>query len=338
MLTTAFSHRTLFTTVLPLIRKFALSGSLIFVCLFSLFSNDLARASGAPEPLTLVRVGYQKYGTLNVIKAQGLFDQDLGKRGIKVQWILFAAGPQLMEGLNAGSVDIGHSGEAPPIFAQAGGVSLVYIGNQPPYPAGEAILVPKDSPIKSVADLKGKRVAFNKGSNVHFMLVKALEQAGVKYSEIQTAFLPPSDARAAFDGGKVDAWAIWDPFLTVAQVATQARVLTDAEGLAANREFFFATRKFAETHPEILKALYEAIDHASEWAKAKPDEVATYLAKEIGADAKTLEIITRRQPWGFKLIDASVLADQQKIADLFFDLHLIPHAIDVNEAVVTKTQ
>jgi sulfonate transport system substrate-binding protein len=287
--------------------------------------------------LSLVRIGYQKYGSLNVVKAQGTFDQELAQRGIKVQWTQFPAGPQLLEGVNVGSIDIGHSGEAPPIFAQAAGTPFVYIGSQPPYPVGEAIIVPKNSPIKSVADLKGKRIALNKGSNVHYLLVQALEKAGLKYHEIQLAFLPPADARAAFDGGKIDAWAIWDPFLTVAQAATEARVLTDGEGLVANREFFFATRKFAETHPEIIQELKLAIDRAATWTKEKPAEVAAYLSRDIGVDPQLLEVITRRQPLGFQPIDAAVLADQQRIADTFFHLGLIPKQIDVNEAVAKNT-
>jgi sulfonate transport system substrate-binding protein len=304
----------------------------------------LATNSPAAEndALSLVRIGYQKYGSLNVVKAQGTFDRELAQRGIKIQWTQFPAGPQLLEGMNVGSIDIGHSGEAPPIFAQAAGTPFVYLGSQPPYPVGEAIPVPKSSPIKILADLKGKRIALNRGANVHYLLLKVLEKAGLKYQDIQTAFLPPADARAAFEGGKVDAWAIWDPYLTVAQAATEARVLTDGEGLVANREFFFASRKFAEAHPEIIQALTSALDRAATWAKEKPAEVAAYLARDVGVDEKLLEVITRRQPWGFHPIDAAVLADQQGIADAFFQLGLIPKKIDVTEATaknaVAKTE
>jgi sulfonate transport system substrate-binding protein len=321
------------------------AGNTLWVRMFFAFFLNAACAIFLPENapaaqgdvLTLVRIGYQKYGSLNVVKAQGTFEQKLAQGGIKIQWIQFQAGPQLLEGMNVGSIDIGHSGEAPPIFAQAAGTPFVYIGSQPPYPVGEAILVPKNSPIKTVADLKGKKIALNKGSNVHYLLVKALEKAGLKYQDIQPAFLPPPDARAAFDGGKIDAWAIWDPFLTVAQAAREARVLTDGEGIVANREFFFATRKFAETHPEIIQALNDAIDRAAAWTKEKPAEVAVYLSRDVGVDPHLLEMITRRQPWGFRPIDSAVLADQQSIADTFFQLGLIPKQIEVTEAVAKNT-
>ena len=129
---------------------------------------------------------------------------------------------------------MGNTGEAPPIFAQAANPSLVYLGNQPPYPEGEALLLPKWSSISSVAGLKGKTVVLNKGANVHYFLVKALEKAGLRYTDVQTAFLPPPEARAAFESGRVDAWAIWDPFLTAAELGTGAKVLTSAKDLAAN--------------------------------------------------------------------------------------------------------
>jgi len=152
----------------------ALRGQRIFALILpTLIALCFAQASPAAEAdaLTLVRIGYQKYGSLNVVKAEGTFDQEMAQRGIKVRWTQFPAGPQLLEGVNVGSIDIGHSGEAPPIFAEAAGTPFVYIGSQPPYPVGEAILVPKDSPIRTVADLKGKKIALNKGSNVHYLLL-----------------------------------------------------------------------------------------------------------------------------------------------------------------------
>ncbi len=294
------------------------------------------KAEGGNEELKTVRVGYQKYGSLNVIKTQGAFDRLLAAKGIQAEWFLFPAGPQLLEALNAGSIDLGHTGEAPPIFAQAAGVPLVYIGNEPPYPAGEAIVVPKDSNIRSVADLKGKKVALNKGSNVHYLLLKAVEQAGLKYQDIHPVYLPPADARAAFEGGSVDAWAIWDPYLTAAQAAIGARVLVDGSNLVANREFFLGSRKFVEAHPDVIEVLKETVDEASRWSKERPQEVAQFLSPQVGIDAKILVTIVRRQPSGFEPIDASVISDQQRIADAFFQLNLIPKAVVVREAVMRQ--
>jgi sulfonate transport system substrate-binding protein len=298
--------------------------------LFMLFAG---RAS-ANDPGT-IRIGYQKYGTFNAIRAHGDLDKALSQHGKKVQWLLFSAGPQLLEALNAGSIEVGNTGEAPPIFAQAANPSLVYLGNQPPFPEGEALLVPKSSSVSSVAALKGKKVVLNKGSNVHYFLVKALERAGLRYTDVQTAFLPPPEARAAFESGRVDAWAIWDPFLTAAEQGTGAKVLTTAKDLAPNREFFLSTRGFIEKNPDFLPALVAAVNGAAQWVAEKPSEVAAYLAKEVGMDAQVLESILRREPWGFRPVDAAVVADQQAIADLFFSLKLIPKPVRVADAVLS---
>jgi sulfonate transport system substrate-binding protein len=300
---------------------------------FVLWLTLLALQARASDP-ALIRIGYQKYGTLNIVRARGDLDKALHQQGKKVQWLLFSAGPQLLEALNGGSIDVGNTGEAPPIFAQAANPSLVYLGNQPPFPEGEALLIPKSSSIHSVADLKGKTVVLNKGSNVHYFLVKALEKAGLKYSDVQTAFLPPPEGRAAFESGRVDAWAIWDPFLTAAEQSTGAHVLTTARDLAANREFFLSTRGFIEKNPDFLPALVTAVNSAGQWAAEKPSEVATYLAREVGMDPQVLEPIIRREPWGFRPVDAAVIADQQAIADLFFSLKLIPRTIKVSDAVM----
>jgi ABC-type nitrate/sulfonate/bicarbonate transport system substrate-binding protein len=171
-------------------------------------SAPLAMAQNADNVL---RIGYQKYGTLVLLKARGSLEKRLAPLHVEVKWTEFPAGPQLLEGLNVGSIDFGTVGEAPPIFAQAAGADLVYVGNEPEASTAEAIVVPKDSPIKTVAELKGKKVALNKGSNVHYLLVKLLEKAGVKYSDIDTIFLTPADGRAAFERGSVDAWVIWEP-------------------------------------------------------------------------------------------------------------------------------
>jgi sulfonate transport system substrate-binding protein len=306
---------------------------IFFPGFLALWMTLLVFSARASDP-TLVRIGYQKYGTLNVVRAHGDLDKALNQQGKKVQWSLFSAGPQLLEALNGGSIDVGNTGEAPPIFAQAANPSLVYLGKQPAYPEGEALLVPKSSSIHSVADLKGKTVVLNKGSNVHYFLIKALEKAGLKYTDVQTAFLPPPEGRAAFESGRVDAWAIWDPFLTAAQQSTGAKVLTTAKDLAANREFFLSTRAFTEKNPDFLPALVAAVNSAGQWANENPAAVAAYLAKEVGMEPQILEPIIRREPWGFRPIDAAVIADQQAVADLFFSLKLIPRPIKVSDAVL----
>jgi sulfonate transport system substrate-binding protein len=289
-----------------------------------------AQAQSKAEPL---RIGFQKYGTLTILKARGDLEKRLAPQGIEIRWVEFPAGPQLLEGLNVGSIDFGTVGEAPPIFAQAAGANLVYVANQPPAPAGEAIVVPKDSTIRSVAELKGRKVALNKGSNVHYLLVKALEKAGVKYGDVQVVFLPPADARAAFERGAVDAWVIWDPFLAAAEKQIGARVLADGKGLVSNHQFYLAARPYADKNPLVVQAIIEELARLDKWAEGNAKEVAAVLAPQIGLDAGITELAAQRFAYGIKPISAAVAAEQQKIADVFFELKLIPKAIRIADAL-----
>lgn len=286
---------------------------------------------GQPVEGQVIRIGYQKFGTLNILKARGNLEQRLKEQGLSVQWIQFPAGPQLLEALNTGSIDFGHTGEAPPIFAQAAGAPLVYVANGQPNPRAEAILVRQDAAIRTVADLKGRKIALNKGSNVHFFLVQALKDAGVKYEDVQTVFLPPADARAAFEQGTVDAWAIWDPFFTAAKRATNARVLRDAEGLAANREFYLAAKLFTEKYPDRVKTVLEETEKADAWAKANVTEAAALLSPQLGIEVPVLKEVLERRPSGIQPIQPEVVAYQQQVADTFLQLKLLPKPIQVKE-------
>ncbi|MDA5107976.1 sulfonate ABC transporter substrate-binding protein [Brevibacillus thermoruber] len=293
-------------------------------------------ATSAAEGQRVIRIGFQKYGTMNVLKAQGWLEKRLADAGVKVEWTEFPGGPQLLEALNVGSIDIGHTGEAPPIFAQAAGAPLVYLAHEPPSPQGEGILVPNGSPVKTVADLKGKKVALNKGSNVHYLLVKQLEAAGLQYKDVKTAFLPPADARAAFEQGSVDAWVVWDPFLAAAQTATNATLLADGRDVVSNHEFYLASRTFAESHPDIIDALLDELNKVDEWAKNNQDELAELLSAQLGIDVPSLKLASGRREYGVRPITDEVIAEQQRIADTFAKLGLIPQPIHVKDAVWKK--
>jgi sulfonate transport system substrate-binding protein len=281
----------------------------------------------------VVRIGFQKYGNLILLKGTGELEKKLAPLGFKVEWKEFPSGPPLLEALNAGSIDFGHTGESPPIFAQAAGIPFVYVAHEPAAPKGEAILVPKNSPIKTLADLKGKKIALNKGANVHYLLVKALEKAGVKYSEIETAFLAPADGRAAFERGAVDAWVIWDPFQAAAEVASGARTLADGTGIAPNYQFYLAGQKFISANPQVVDTVIGAIVDIDDWARGREKAVAEELSAGIGIPAPVLEIALRRQTYGIKPLDADVIAAQQSVADTFYALGLLPKPIVVSTIV-----
>jgi sulfonate transport system substrate-binding protein len=296
----------------------------------SLAAPGILRAARA-QAAKSIHIGYQKYGTLIVLKERGTLEKALAPKGVDVSWSLFAAGPPLLEAMNAGAIDFGTTGETPPIFAQAGHVDLVYLANDPPAPRGEAILVPPNSPIKTVAALKGRKVAVTKGSNAHYLLVAALLQAGLTVSDITFVFLAPPDGRAAFQFGSVDAWAIWDPFFAAAQ-QEGAKVLTDGQGIVPNHQFFLAARKFADANPEVIRTTLGVLAGAETWMAQNPQDAATQLAPGVGIPASILTVALSRQPVGVTALTPAVMAQQQQIADTFFKLGLIPGAVDVSSA------
>ena len=301
--------------------------------LVALFAAAISFGAITQAQAETLRIGYQKYGTLVLLKAKGSLEKRLAEQGIEVQWTEFPGGPQLLEGLNVGSIDFGTTGEAPPIFAQAAGADLLYVAHEPPAPTSEAILVPKDSALKSVSELKGKKIALNKGSNVHYLLVRALEDAGLKYSDIQPVYLPPADARAAFERGSVDAWVIWDPFQAAAEHQLQARTLRNGEGLVANHQFYLAARPYAEKHPEVVSVLVEEIRSVGGWIRQNSAEATQQVAPLLGLAPEITRTAVERQAYGAQLITPDVVEAQQQIADTFTDLKLIPKKLSIKDVI-----
>ena len=279
----------------------------------------------------VLRIGHQK-GWLSILKGRGTLEKRLAPLGVSVTWAEFNAGPVQLEALNVGSIDFGDVGEAPPIFAQAAGAPLVYAGASVPRPRLEALLVPKGSAIQRVADLKGKKVAYNKGSNVQYFLVKLLEKNGLKYGDVQSIFLSPPDARAAFEKGAVDAWLIWDPFLAAAQKTLDARLLVDASGIVNNRYYYFTSRDFATKNADVLKIAIEEINAIDQWAGKNKSAAAAELSTVLGLDKSITELYLNRSEFGTAPVTRAILAEQQGIADTFFELKLISKKLNLLHA------
>ncbi|UUS60751.1 MULTISPECIES: sulfonate ABC transporter substrate-binding protein [unclassified Acinetobacter] len=287
----------------------------------------------ADENVTL-NIGFQKYGLLPILKERGTLETALKSQGVNIKWVEFPAGPQLLEGLNVGSVSFGEVGEAPPIFAQAAQTDLVYIANQPAVPKAEALIVQKDSAIHSIQDLKGKRVALNKGSNVHYLLLKLLEANQLKFSDINVVYLPPADARAAFEKGAVDAWVIWDPFLSAAEHQLNARTIANGENLVKNYQFYLADRKFAQENPKVLQAVVNELNLTTQWVSKNQDEAAKLLEGKTGLGLDVLKTSISRLGNQVTPITAQVAQEQQQVADAFYNEKLIPNKLNIESAII----
>lgn len=295
------------------------------------FRSPAARAAGGE-----VRIGYQK-GSQNllVLKARDLLTPALEEIGYTATWTEFQAGPPLLEALNANALDFGTTGAPPPIFAQSGGADLIYAAAATPSPFEEGILVPQDSPIQTVADLQGKKVAVAKGSSANAFLAYALEGVGLTWDDVDATYLLPADAKAAFDGGSVDAWAIWDPYAAVAEDTSDARSIAD--GTTANhtnRSFYLASRAFATEHEAAVSAIIAALVESDAWASEHPEDVAALVAGETGIDEATLLKVEKRSAYGIEPISAEIIAEQQALADMFLELGLIPESVDIAAATL----
>lgn len=293
-----------------------------------------ARAAYEPGKF---RIGYQKAAsTLVLAKANGSLEARLRPLGVEVAWAEFAAGPQLLEALNVGAIDFGYVGEAPPVFAQAAGADFVYSAYEVPTPLAEGVVVAKSSTIKTVADLRGKRVALNKGSDVHWFLVALLRKHGLDYGDVSPVFLAPADARAALERGSVDAWAIWDPFLTAVLDQSPVRLLANAEGAADHHQFFLSQRAFASKRGDIIKATLESLGQTGQQIRGDYAGAAAQLAPIQGLDAKIVEKGLRHYAHIYRPVSEPVLAAQQRIADTFLQLRLIPRQIRVADATLRQ--
>jgi len=289
-----------------------------------------SQASGDPGQL---RIGFQKAAVnLVIVKQQGVLEKRFPNT--KVQWIEFPAGPQLLEALSVGALDFGLTGDSPPVFAQAAGKDLLYVGAEPSKPLSSAIVVQQDSKLRTLADLKGKRVALQKGSSAHYLLVRALEKGNLKWGDITPIYLAPAEARAAFERGAVDAWAIWDPFYAAIELSTKPRTLTTGEGLSGNNSFYLASRPFTEKHPQVLNALFEELTRADAYVQSNRKESAQLLADFSGLSLATVHLFISRRPKSpVGPISAQIVADQQRVADAFYQLELIPRPVKVSEIV-----
>jgi sulfonate transport system substrate-binding protein len=282
------------------------------------------------------RIGWQKNGVLALAKATEALEKRLGPKGIEISWSEFSSGPPLLEALGADALDFGPTGDVPPLFAQAAGGSLLYVGAYKGASAGSAILVHKDAPINDLADLKGKRVAFKRGSSAHNFTVKALRKGGLTLADIEAVDLPPPDAAAAFKTGAIDAWAIWDPYFAVAEEDPQTRVLTTAEGIVDSWSYFLGNTTFANGHQDIVLDTLDELKTVGTKAQADLPTTAKALSAITGvAEPVTLKTLSRpgSDLGQVHLLPAEAESYQQALADEFHSLGILPKSLKISDIV-----
>ncbi|WP_438346593.1 aliphatic sulfonate ABC transporter substrate-binding protein [Methylorubrum populi] len=286
---------------------------------------------GRPRPARAgrtVRLSYQRSSTLlTVLKARGTLEERLGAQGFGVSWHLFT---KVIEPMNTGAVDL-HAdvADAVPIFTQSAGAPLTFYAMEAGSPRAEAIIVPDESPIRTVADLKGRTVGVSKGSGCHFILAGALKRAGLRFADIRPAYLEAADGLAAFERGGIEAWSIWDPFLAIVQAKRPVRVLADATGLSSYNRYYTVNDRFVAEQPEVVATVFAALVEAGQWVKANPAAAVALLAPIWGdLPPPVVATVNERRSYAVRAVDRAVLSEQQAIADTFHEAGLIPRRLD----------
>src|SRR6202163_3408447 len=284
-----------------------------------------------------IRIGYQKNGVLVIARQQATLEKHFASQGIAVRWVEFSSGPPMLEAMNVGSIDYGAVGDSPPVFAQSAGAAIVYAAGQP-ITNGQGILVHSNSPIRRIADLKGKRVGFTKGSSAHNIVVQTLEKAGLSYADITPVYLTPPDAGPAFANGSIDAWAIWDPYFAIGETKQNGRILVNASEITKTNSFYIANRDFARNHGPVLQQIVDVTTSAANWAETHRDEGARSLSAITGIPLDIQTIAASRASFAVGPITDDIIATQQGVADRFFKLGLIPKQIAIRDIVWRNTQ
>ncbi|GAB7389031.1 sulfonate ABC transporter substrate-binding protein [Bacillaceae bacterium] len=293
-----------------------------------------AQQSQAPFPKEL-RIGYQKSSILLFLKEKGSLEERLAQQGTKVGWYEFQSGPPLLEALNAGKIDVGYAGGAPVVFAGASpGSPLAYLAYEPE--VYRAIIVPKDSPIQNIAHLKGKKVAFGKGSSAHYLVLTALEKAGLTMNDITPVYLQPSDARGAFERGSVDAWAIWDPYLADAEKNGEVRIIADAKGLPRQYGFIVGRRDYFQQYRELQDIIISELRKVHEEIQADNKGSSEQFSRNTGISADVWERTLERREYGVFPLTPEVIEAQQRIADEFLNAGLLREKVRVQDAVISE--
>ncbi len=296
----------------------------------------LPAARPARAAATEFRIGWQKNGVLALAKRRGALEKRLADQGITVSWSEFTSGPPLLEALGAGALDFGATGDVPPLFAQAAGGALYYVGVYRGSPAGSAIVVRKDSPIKTLEDLKGKKVAFKRGSSAHNVTVKVLRKAGLKPDDVEQLDLAPPDAAAAFKNGSIDAWSIWDPYLAIAEADPDTRILTTAEGIVDSYSYFLANKDFTDENGTVIVNVLDELAKVGRSAQDNLEATIKELSEITGVPTEVTSVTLQRP--GADLGSVTTVTDaaaayQQALADEFYNLGIVPKKLTTGDIV-----
>ncbi|MBO0997474.1 aliphatic sulfonate ABC transporter substrate-binding protein [Bacillus sp. SD075] len=305
--------------------------SLFSILILALFLTACGKAAGTVGNNKEINIGYQKNGTSLTLKNKQALQKELEKEGYKVNWSEFNTGSSILEALNAGSIDFAGAGDIPSIFALSKGSDYKFIASEPSSPSSQGILVGIDSQIKSLEDLKGKKIAFNKASISQYLLNQSLDSVGLDMSDVEPVYLNPPDASVAFEQGEVDAWVVWDPYMTVSE--SKGNNILKNKASVPYRTFYFSSSKLANEHPEIVEKFVEHLADAGKEIDQNPTKAAALLQKETSIPKKTWEKVLNRKMSDVNFINEEAVQDLQAQADILLKIGLTEKAVNIDDHV-----
>lgn len=286
-------------------------------------------------------IGYQRGGILYLAKSRGDFERRLAARGVPVKWVEFASGPPLVEAMRSGAIDIGFVGDTPLAYAQASGSPIVYVAAQVVPDTTGGLIVRRDSPIRDVAGLRGRRLAFTKGSASELSAVIALRAAGLSTTDIEPVYLTPADSMAAFVSGKIDAWLTWEPYLSLSDARVGIRSIPIDRGGLKSIAYYLAGRSFADGRPEVVTHILDELRVEAAWARAHIPETVEIAAQATGLPLPIQQKVYDRYGSAIFAVDRispEIIANQQRVLDLLRAAGVVDHLVDARAAAWTRWQ
>lgn len=298
-------------------------------------STSASASSSTDLSSVTLNVGDQKgTGAEAVLAAAGL----LNTLPFKVNWSDFTSGPPMMQAMASGSVDIGGVGDAPPVFAASGGEAIVIVGARKTNGDQDALVVPKGSPITSISQLKGKKIAYASGSSANYNLLTVLNKASLTTKDVSLVNLQPATALAAFTSGSVEAWDVWPPYVQQVVAQNGARVIATGSSYG-NPYSFEVASKAAVADPKkaaAIKAYLTILNKGYIWTATHPEQWAAAWAKATGLPVSVMETAAKIDGTTPVAITDDTTTAEQGLVDQFFGAGLIPTKVDMKDYITDQ--
>lgn len=291
----------------------------------------------AASDLETVTIGYQKADPVDIARQHGELIKKMKAKGYQVVFKEFSDGAALMTALKSGAIDYARVGDTPPVTAKAAGTDIALIAAGATKEYGSGILVGKNSQITNLKQLKGKTIAYQKGTAAQYLIIQALKKAGLSTNDVKLVNMDQSSASVAFAKGSVDAWVTWDPYTATAQVNQGAKLLTNGTGLAKNRDFLISTQNYAKTHTALSKLLTTYINDDMTWANNHHTQLIAMLSKTLKLSDAVIQKMVERRTYAMALVkaDSSIVDEENQIANTFYQEGVVTEKVDMKTTLVS---